>query len=426
MRLRIRAGAPQQGSILVLAAALMLILIGFVGLVVDGGELTAVARSAQNAADGGALAAGYYIVNQGDSIANAQSLGQAIASQNGINGATELTLTFLDGAGAVTAVPNNVRFVQADVAHSFPTLFLPIIGIDSAAISSHARVQVTPPTGGCAVCVMGLAGTDLQVTGSGLWVQNGPIAINSISAGALTVSSGFVYDSGGVTPAISILTPGTGVGCGGFGCNPAPTGTLSISDPLVGLPQPGNVVAAKGSYLSGNTGNPQTILPGQYTSINLAGSDQVTMSPGLYVITGSFADGGSGKLIGTGVTLFFACAAYPTPCNPGQAGGSFSYSGTNQITLTGQAGGDLQGMAIFFDRNNTSAFSITSSSWFSISGTVYAPNQNLVINSSSGTAILVYARLVVKTLAVTSNAILYVQYQGNTNYTVPGTLKLVT
>jgi len=82
-----RRRRQQSGSILVLVAAMSLLLVGFVGLSVDGGEIEAQQRQSQNAADGAALAAATAIINAsnyGYSTTDAQTIAQTVASYSGI------------------------------------------------------------------------------------------------------------------------------------------------------------------------------------------------------------------------------------------------------------------------------------------------------------------------------------------------------
>jgi len=105
----------QQGSVLVLAAAMSLLLIGFVGLAVDGGEIQAQQRQSQNAADGAALAAATAVINADNyayTTTDATNIAIAVAGFAGID-AADVTVTYKDGAGSVTSVPTSVATVTA-------------------------------------------------------------------------------------------------------------------------------------------------------------------------------------------------------------------------------------------------------------------------------------------------------------------------
>jgi len=66
----------------------------------------------------------------------------------------------------------------------------------------------------------------------------------------------------------------------------------------------------------------------------VTGNGKLTLKPGTYVITGSLSVTGNGSITGSGVTLYFACSAYPTPCSNGQSGASFSLTGYGTVNLS--------------------------------------------------------------------------------------------
>ena len=116
----------QRGSVTVLVAGMSLVLVAFVGLAVDGGEIQAQQRESQNAADGAALAAATAIINAdnyGYYESDARTIGQTVAGYAGIP-TGDVTITFQDSTGADPNNPAQVVTVKADVTHTFPTLFL--------------------------------------------------------------------------------------------------------------------------------------------------------------------------------------------------------------------------------------------------------------------------------------------------------------
>ena len=259
----------QRGSVLILAALMSLILVGFVGLVVDGGEISSSARSSQNAADGAALAAAYDILNNGShtgyALSNATTIANTVAVANGIP-ASELTLAYLDATGSVTSSPTAVQYVKADTSHNFPTLFLPVIGINSAAITNHAKVQLKGTPSNCVICALASAGTGFSQTGATVYAYGGPIAVNSIGVGSIAINgAGGVTDANlGGTPAINVAVGGTWTTSGGGSYNPTPTSTIPITDPLATLAQPPSART------------PTTLQPDQLIS----SSSIVTLNPG--------------------------------------------------------------------------------------------------------------------------------------------------
>ncbi|WP_354645275.1 hypothetical protein [Kitasatospora camelliae] len=94
-----------------------------------------------------------------------------------------------------------------------------------------------------------------------------------------------------------------------------------------------------------------------YTSIaNLAGT--LTLNPGTYVVTTGITISG-GKLNGTGVTIYLACATYPVACPVATLGSFFLDQTGGKTTLSAPATGAFSGFSIIADRNNTAGVSVT-------------------------------------------------------------------
>jgi hypothetical protein len=106
-------------------------------------------------------------------------------------------------------------------------------------------------------------------------------------------------------------------------------------------------------------------------------------------------------VIGSGVTIYLACAGYPTPCSgPGAA---FSQSSGAQYLATPPTTGSYQGLALFADRGNTAPLSFTGSGASIFTGTIYARQAPMEL-TSGGVALQLDSLLVVRTLEVTNSA----------------------
>jgi len=429
----------QQGSILVLSAGLMIILVGFLGLVIDGGEIASTERSAQNAADGAALGAAYDILNNGSQggyayPTNANNIATSIAVRNGM-ASSEVTMTYLqsDGVTAATAA-SNVAYVKADVNHNFPTLFLPVIGIDSATLTTHAKVQLSYTPASCGICVLGNSGTTFTQAGATITMYLAPIIVNSQSTNAINITgTGSIVDSKlfgfGLTPAIYVGTGGTWGNPGGGTYTPTPTNTIPVADPLYGLVQPPDAgkspTTNQGDAIISNSGN-NTLSPGIYGRLEYTGSGKLTFNPGTYIIKTDLIFNAGGKVDGTaGVTFYLACSSYPTPCTAGgQAGASFSFTNNGRVDLYGEAaGGEYPGMLIMADRNNTSSISWSPASNTSTIGTIYAAASPVTIGGGGYTA---YGQIVVNTLTVNTTGGMTVAYYSTQNYQPSYSLVLQT
>ena len=256
----------------------------------------------------------------------------------------------------------------------------------------------------CSLCVLSPSvSSALSLTGNGSVSVSGSIAVNSSGKPAATLTG-----NGKVT-ATQIGGPGAPAqfkvtGNGRF--SPTPVTESAVSDPLAALPEcpdtafppnPCSTTVQSNVALTGN--GSATINPGIYQSISLTGNGKLILNPGVYVITGSLSVTGNGSISGSGVTLYFACSAYPNPCGAGQSGASFSLTGNGTVNLSAPTSGHFQGVSIFVDRNNTATDTLTGNG-STIGGTIYAKSANLTL---TGNGNMVIGRLIVNTLTLTGN-----------------------
>jgi Flp pilus assembly protein TadG len=403
--------AGQKGQAIPLIALLVVILIGMAGLVVDGGQLTMQYRASQNAADAAALAAAIQITN-GATVTQATSRGSTVAQYNQIP-SSDLSIAYQDSSGAQTTVASLVTSVTATVRHDFSTLFLPIVGIDSASVSTAATVSVTQGGAACVLCVMSSsASAALELTSNGtLTVNGGNVHVNSSSSSALSVGpNGNLTTSSGQTKVVGGTT-----GSGVTHMSPPPvTGVSAASDPLASVPVPSIT----------NTGTGSTTLnPGIFSSLSVTGNITVTLNPGTYVFKGPITVTGNGTLKGQGVTIYMACSSYPTACSTGQSGASLTVTGNGSVDLTAQSYGTYQGLAIFSDRNNSSTIEIGGNGSTHFTGTVYALAGTADLHGN-GSNSNVNARVIANKAAITGNGALTINYTQSANYVAPSVLTL--
>jgi Flp pilus assembly protein TadG len=442
-----RARRRQQGSILALTAILLPVLIAFAGLCVDGGEIAAQGRWSQNAADAAAFAAAYDIANSGFSLSDATSLGSTLALENNIP-TGDLTLSYFRADGTtIAATPAQVAFVQADVTHQFANLFLPIINLDTATVSAHARVAVTVG-GGCGLCVLSpSASPAVQITGTSSIHLNSPININSTAAGGTSATSAIYIHSGSMSSTSGgvNVTGGAYVDGGGSITPAVTTGATAVADPLASVPalNPalcGTTYTQYAAWDSGGSGS-STIPAGVsgavacYPSIAIHGSASVTMAAGSYLVSGPMTITNSGTLAANGVFIYLSCnsgAGSPPPpiactSGSGQAGGSISVTGASPVTITAPNSGTYQGLAVMADRYNTNAngtvLNLGGSGALSVTGTVYAASGKLNLSGSAATTSF-SSRFVVGTVVESGSSSVTITYTTSQNYATPGTLKL--
>jgi hypothetical protein len=406
--------ARQHGQAIPLIGLLLIILIGLAGLVTDGGQLTMQYRASQNAADAAALAAANHITN-GYTVTQATTRALLVAQSNQIPSA-DLSVGYYDSSGASTTTPSSVASVTATVTHTFSTLFLPIVGINSGRVSASATVTVTQGTSSaCVICVMSSnASSALDMSGNGsLTLSGGSVLVNSTSSSALSVGSNasLTVSGGGKTYVVGGVS-----GSGTPHISPAAvTGATASSDPLSSVPVP--------SVTGNKTCCSSPLSPGIYSSISISGNSSVTMNSGTYVVTGGISVSGNGSLTGHNVTIYLACSGYPAACTSGQSGASLTVTGNGTVDLTAPSYGTYQGLTMMSDRNNTSTLSFGGNGSTHFTGTVYALSGTVDL-SGNGTDSNVNSRVVANKMSLSGNGTVAVSYTTSANYVVPNLLTL--
>jgi prepilin-type N-terminal cleavage/methylation domain-containing protein len=208
----------------------------------------------------------------------------------------------------------------------------------------------------------------LNPNGSAISARGGLITLGSgqtvnVSGGTLSVNGQLIVNSNTGSPTIdggSRITTSQGIRIlqGGTcsGCSPAPTSfTPAIQDPFGSVLQCPSAGCPSGPNLGDVSKSGGSITPGVFHDLTIKGP--VSFAPGVYVITDflSFTSG-TGNLTLNGVSFYFGCSAYPTPCASGTDGASFRFQQGNSetITLNPYTGGDFanSGIGLFLDRNN--------------------------------------------------------------------------
>ena len=119
-----------------------------------------------------------------------------------------------------------------------------------------------------------------------------------------------------------------------------------------------------------------------YGTIQASGNGKLKLNPGTYVVKTKLSVTGNAAIQGTGVTLYFACSAYPSPC--GSSGASFELTGNGTLAVSPPTSGNFQGITIFYDRAVTTSSSLTGNS-DGFGGTIYMKSAMLQLTGGGGT-----------------------------------------
>ena len=168
-----RRAAPQQGVVAIMFALSLVVLMGFVGLALDGGRLYVNKSELQNAADACALAAAQELHPTNalvlpDDFNRARDAGTLVATRNRSDFQSravqallpgEVTVTFADAPDAPSSSWSEADAAQADdrvarctVASPPLALWLmPVLNISSASVSAVATATRLTPPDNCAI-----------------------------------------------------------------------------------------------------------------------------------------------------------------------------------------------------------------------------------------------------------------------------------
>jgi len=154
----------ERGQVLVLVALMVIVLLVFVGLAVDGGTAIVERRKMQNAADAAALAGAHRLISavcgsESATTADAAIWAQVVeyARKNGVQETSRIAATYVkfDGDSVVQcdptevvgagSVPNGAVGVAVTTGIERDTYFMKLIGIDTSDAQAPAIAVTGPP-----------------------------------------------------------------------------------------------------------------------------------------------------------------------------------------------------------------------------------------------------------------------------------------
>jgi len=304
----------ERGNVLLLAAFSMSMLLSFLAMAVDVGNLFFTQRQLQTLADAAAMA-GAQVANacsancSGAITTAAQSAltegSPSVSSRLFTNCAnatgTGVLLTVNNGPCALAGDPNSGQstYVEAVVSETVPTFFAKIFGVKTLNITARAEAGKPAPSNDSPIWA-----TDVKLNG-------GKVGDAPGSYGGIYADSDAFCDSGGDSAAYKLNSSGStsGNGYNNGVCGTVPTKVTAVPEPFSKLVEPAKPAASptNATTYENNPSNPVILQPGAYTSLAFDGSNYtVQFAPGLYYFTGAVTGGTNVTFSGDGVTFFFA------------------------------------------------------------------------------------------------------------------------
>ena len=394
---RIEERDRARGQIVPLTGLALLALLALVAVAADTGYFFDYRRRMQTGADNAAMA-GAAQLRRGASDGQIQTAALSGAASDGFsNGAndTQVTINHPPNSGYYAGNP---RFVEAIISQPRPTLFMGILGVQRANVSTLAIAGSQPGTN-CIYALDPTAASAFNVNGGATVTASCGIVDDSNSSSAMNSSGG----SSTVT-ATSIAVAGNVTGCCYF---PTPqTGVPPEPDPFAQRAAPTFSSGCDYTNFKVNSGSPETLTPGVYCNgITVNAGSVVTFSPGLYVLNGGgLSVNGNAVLHGTGVTFY----------NTGSESYAYkpvAFSGGAVGTLSAPTSGPMEAMLFFQDRAIASkqTNTISGGSTLSLAGALYFPTTPLNFSgNSSGNA--AYTIIVASTITFTGASRLNADY----------------
>ncbi len=395
----------ERGAILPIVTLLLPALLSMMALIIDMGYLHLVKRRMQNAADAGAVAAGYELKrNSSESVLI--TAGQHDASLNGF-ASNLVTVNHPPVSGSLSG---NSSFAEVVITQTVPTFFMRIVNMASVQVQARAVAGTFPDPGLACIFVLDpTALTAFSATGSTIVNSKCGIVVNSNHTRAMGLTG-----SASVTASVISVT-GNYSTTGSSSFTPTPTtGVPPTADPLAALAPPTfSGCNFTNKSITGSTAT--TLTPGVYCGgISISGSGGlVTIQPGIYILNGGgFQMSGSRPVQGQGVGFY----------NTFDASHSFdsvNFSGSGVVTLSAPASGAMKGM-LFFQNRSASASesnSLTGSTGSTFEGTLYFPTQSLSYSGSGVSTGAPWTIIIVRMLTFTGSTKVDNNYAGG--YSAP-------
>jgi Flp pilus assembly protein TadG len=290
----------ERGQAIVIVGLILVVLIGFIGLAVDGGRLYWERRILQNAVDAAALAASDNYQDSQSITASQHAAANEYAANERLYGAASAAPSWgsatvdvswaggTDKMHVVYSAAGTVSAFDVSSTHTIPLAFMMVLGAGNtakvaASAEGHAKAGGTSGTG-----LVTLSQGNCSGGGDSLSVQGGGTQI--------VVTGGNIQTNGSVNAA------GSGISVGGNfsdNCtNPVPAGVTATGTKTAGVAPVSDPAFSPGplaSYASVQTAGANVVLlPGVYAGDPTSGNGACYfMSPGIYQFNAGISDTGT-------------------------------------------------------------------------------------------------------------------------------------
>lgn len=374
----------ELGGILIIAALMLPVLVGVIGLGTDVGLWFFTHQKMQGAADSAAVSAA--IATNATTEANAVAASYGfIADAHGVT----ITVNKPPVSGNYTTASDATEVVISQPkTPAFSAIFLksPVI-ITARAVAKATGlgcVLALNRTASAAVSVQGTSAVNLVKCG---------LYDNSSDSAALTVGGSAQLSAlsvnvvGGETGSSKITTT-----------NGNYTGRSPAADPYAGINFEKFSGCDQNKFTAKST---TTINPGVYCNgMKLNAGANITMNPGIYYIDrGCLCIAGGATLTGTGVTIVFTSST-------GSDYATATINGGATVDLSAPTTGPTAGIVFFQDRKAPAglAFKLNGGSTQNFDGALYLPEAAVTFAGGSATSVKGCTQLIADTISFSGNS----------------------
>lgn len=367
--------SQRKGSVAVLVALSLIVIMGFVSLGVEGSYLLAQARRLQTVADNAAYS-GAVAILAGVPTDPRVEAGAIVAASSYAGGATTtINIPPVSGPyagknGAVEVIISQPQTLAlASLFYSGPFTIL-----------RRAVASITYANGDCALILDPAAsGAFSVINNAAVKFNSCGLAVNSGSSHAVSLSNNTSVTGSGVS-IVGSYSASDLANHSVFDFDTVTTGASPVQDPYASRAVPTPGACAPQNAWSGSV--VATIQPGTYCNgLSFTNNVQITMAPGVYIVDrGSFTVANNAILSGSGVTVVLTSST-------GAGYGTISFGNNTQINLSGMTSGPTAGMVIFENPaapvGNTT---IKNNTGWVLNGALYLPKQNLTLGNNNESA----------------------------------------
>ena len=353
----------EAGSILILTALSMVVLLGVAALAVDGSYMYTERNRMAAAADAAAKSAAMEYRRSTSSDLQAFANREVAAHGFDPAGATTVTVHRPPSSGSFTS---NANYVEVIVSRPTGTFFANILGWASLLPGARA-VAGTSPSPSCFVTMQQMS-----------WGNNDTLSAANCG---VAVGGNLTLGNGSIITAVSVSVTGTATG--GTVAPPPVVNSPPPDDPLAYLPSlsdPGGATCTTAFKLTTDATFTTAQVNNYRCGFDFSSSAVLTLSSGIYYINGPITEKNSGtsvQILGTGPVLIYL----------GPSGSINLGSNSLVLRLSGWDTDPFKAIVIYQDRaNGTDVILGKNGGDIQLQGAVYVPSAQLQMKNNALTA----------------------------------------